>query len=660
MPTFIWKVPFPHVTQLGFGIYKYVKIGSLTVQTNSDADDTSDMIKLHDISYSVEGRPLLENASATIPAGHKVGLVGRNGTGKTTLFRLIRGELSLETGSIELPRQARIGGVAQEVPGNDISLLDTVLAADTERAELLAEAERADDPNRIAEIQTRLADIDAWSAEGRASSILKGLGFSPKKQQMPCSAFSGGWRMRVALAAVLFTQPDLLLLDEPTNYLDLEGAIWLESYLAKYPHTVIIVSHDRGLLNRAVGSILHLEDRKLTFYQGAYDTFAKTRAARLASAEAEAKRQDARRTHLQSYVDRFRYKADKAKQAQSRLKMISKLEPITRPQEAALRRFSFPDPEELSPPIVRVENGTVGYEDTAILSRLDLRIDQDDRIALLGHNGEGKSTLSKLISGRLDPMAGRVVTSNKLRIGYFAQHQVDELFVDETPLDHIRRLRPEKTPAQLRAILGGFGIGAEQADTEVGRLSGGQKTRLSLLLATIDAPHLLILDEPTNHLDIESREALVEALTAYSGAVVLVSHDMHLLSLVADRLWLVKGGRVTPYDDDLDTYRSQLLSGDKPTTMAPSDKPKIKRASRDEILALRAEVRKCEDRLEKLMEMHEKLSAKLADPELYSDNNIADLEVWNKKFAEVEEAMSRAETLWVTALEKLDTAENKR
>ena len=617
------------------------------------------MIKLHDISYSVEGRPLLENTSATIPAGHKVGLVGRNGTGKTTLFRLIRGELSLETGSIELPRQARIGGVAQEVPGNDTSLLDTVLAADTERAELLAEAERADDPNRIAEIQTRLADIDAWSAEGRASSILKGLGFSPEKQQMPCSAFSGGWRMRVALAAVLFAQPDLLLLDEPTNYLDLEGAIWLESYLAKYPHTVIIVSHDRGLLNRAVGSILHLEDRKLTFYQGAYDTFAKTRAARLASAEAEAKRQDARRAHLQSYVDRFRYKADKAKQAQSRLKMIANLEPITRPQEAALRRFSFPEPEELSPPIVRVENGTVGYEDTAILSRLDLRIDQDDRIALLGQNGEGKSTLSKLMSGRLDPMAGRVVTSNKLRIGYFAQHQVDELFVDETPLDHIRRLRPEKTPAQLRAILGGFGIGAEQADTEVGRLSGGQKARLSLLLATIDAPHLLILDEPTNHLDIESREALVEALTAYSGAVVLVSHDMHLLSLVADRLWLVKGGRVTPYDDDLDTYRSQLLSGDKPTTKAPSDKPKVKKASRDEILALRAEVRKCEDRLEKLMEMHEKLSAKLADPELYSNKNIADLEVWNKKFAEVEEAMSRAETLWVTAQEKLDTAENK-
>lgn len=617
------------------------------------------MIKLHDISYSVEGRALLENASATIPAGHKVGLVGRNGTGKTTLFRLIRGELSLETGSIEIPKQARIGGVAQEVPGNDVSLLETVLAADTERAKLLAEAEHATDPNRIADIQTRLADIDAWSAEGRASSILKGLGFSPEKQQMPCSAFSGGWRMRVALAAVLFAQPDLLLLDEPTNYLDLEGAIWLESYLAKYPHTVIIVSHDRGLLNRAVGSILHLEDRKLTFYQGAYDTFANTRAARLASAEAEAKRQDARRAHLQSYVDRFRYKADKAKQAQSRLKMIAKLQPISRPQEAARRRFSFPEPEELSPPIVRVENGVVGYDDTAILSHLDLRIDQDDRIALLGQNGEGKSTLSKLISGRLDPMAGRIVTSNKLRIGYFAQHQVDELFIDETPLDHIRRMRPNKTPAQLRAILGGFGIGAEQADTLVGRLSGGQKARLSLLLATLDAPHLLILDEPTNHLDIESREALVEALTAYSGAVVLVSHDMHLLSLVADRLWLVKDGHVTPYEDDLETYRANLLTGDKQTEKIKTDKPKVKKASRDEILALRAEVRKCEERLEKLMEMHEKLSEKLADPELYNDKNIADLAVWNKKFAEVEDAISRAETLWVNAQENLDSAENK-
>ena len=614
------------------------------------------MLKISNITYAVEGRPLFEDASATIPDGHKVGLVGRNGTGKTTLFRLIRGELSLEGGSLSLPTRAQIGGVAQEVPGNEVSLIDTVLAAHSERAALLAEADTATDPVRIADIQTRLSDIDAWSAEARAASILKGLGFDSDKQALPCSAFSGGWRMRVALAGVLFAQPDLLLLDEPTNYLDLEGAIWLESYLAKYPHTVIIVSHDRGLLNRSVGSILHLEDRKLTFYNGAYDTFAKTRAARLASAEAEAKKQAARRAHLQSYVDRFRYKADKARQAQSRLKAIARLEPITRPQEAALRRFSFPEPEELSPPILRVEDGIVGYDGTAVLSKLDLRIDQDDRIALLGQNGEGKSTLAKLISDRLKPMAGRVVRSSKLRIGYFAQHQVDELHIDETPLDHIRRLRPSKTPAQLRAILGGFGIGAEQAETLVGRLSGGQKARLSLLLATLDAPHMLILDEPTNHLDIESREALVEALTAYSGAVILISHDMHLLSLVADRLWLVKDGKVTPYEEDLETYRKELLGSDKPTAQQAPKKPKPKRASRDEILTLRSEVRKCEARLEKLNEMRDKLAEKLADPALYDDTRIGELATWNGKYKEVMEALDRAENLWLVAQENLENA----
>ena len=616
------------------------------------------MLKINDISYSVEGRLLLENATAIIPAGHKVGVVGRNGTGKTTLFRLIRGELGLEGGSITLPRQAKIGGVAQEVPGNEVSLIDTVLAADLERANLLKESERATDAARISDIQTRLADIDAWSAEARASSILRGLGFDSEKQQMPCSAFSGGWRMRVALAAILFSQPDVLLLDEPTNYLDLEGALWLENYLLKYPHTVLIVSHDRGLLNRSVSTILHLEDKKLQLYGGGYDTFAKTRAARLAAAESEAKKQETRRAHLQSYVDRFRYKADKARQAQSRLKAIARLEPITRPQEAALRRFSFPTPEELSPPILRIENGIAGYGETTVLSRLDLRIDQDDRIALLGQNGQGKSTLAKLISGRLKPLAGQLVQSSKLRIGYFAQHQVDELYVDETPIDHVRRLRPSKTPAQLRAILGGFGIGAEQAETLVGRLSGGQKARLSLLLATIDAPHLLILDEPTNHLDIESREALVEALTAYSGAVILVSHDMHLLELVADRLWLVNNGRVTPYEEDLESYRKQLLSADKPSKKTPSKAERPKPASREKILSLRSDVRKSEARLEKLNEMRDKLAIKLADSALYDDTRIGELATWNKKYAEVMEALERAEALWLAAQEKLEAAEN--
>jgi len=619
------------------------------------------MIKFENIGYSIAGRPLVEDASAAIPAGHKVGLVGRNGTGKTTLFRVIRGELPLDTGSISIPKGARIGGISQEVPSNEVSLIETVLAQDIERAALLDESETTTDPNRIAEVQTRLADIDAWSAPARAASILKGLGFDEEKQAMPCSAFSGGWRMRVALAGVLFSQPDLLLLDEPTNYLDLEGAIWLETYLARYPHTVIIVSHDRGLLNRAVGSILHLEDRKLTFYQGNYDTFANTRAARLAAAESEAKKQEARRAHLQSYVDRFRYKADKAKQAQARIKMISKMQPISTPQEAALRRFTFPEPEELQPPILRLDHASVGYDGPPVLKNLDLRIDQDDRIALLGQNGQGKSTLSKLIADRLTPCAGSIVRSTKLRIGYFAQHQVDELHLDETPLEHLRRLRPDPTPAKLRAMLGGFGIGAEQADTQVGRLSGGQKARLSLMLATLDAPHLLILDEPTNHLDIESREALVEALTQYSGAVILVSHDMHLLSLVADRLWLVKDGHVSPYNDDLESYRALLLNtgtNSQKSSEGKQKSPKPKRASRDEILVLRAEVRKCEDRMEKLHDMHEKLSAKLADPSLYEDDKVADLAVWNRKFAEVTQAIERAETLWIEAQDKLETAQN--
>ncbi|WP_431299676.1 ABC-F family ATP-binding cassette domain-containing protein [Tabrizicola sp. BL-A-41-H6] len=613
------------------------------------------MLKIEDITYSVEGRPLFEGASATIPAGHKVGLVGRNGAGKTTLFRLIRGELALEGGTITLPQRARIGGVAQEVPSSETSLLDTVLSADTERAALLAEAETATDPHRIAEVQSRLADIDAWSAEGRASSILKGLGFDAAQQLMPCSAFSGGWRMRVALAGVLFAQPDYLLLDEPTNYLDLEGALWLESYLQKYPHTVLIISHDRGLLNRAVSGILHLDEKKLTYWTGPYDQFARQMAERRAVLQAEAKKQEARRAHLQSFVDRFKAKASKAVQAQSRVKMLEKMVTITAPEDAKKVVFTFPAPEELSPPIINMDGAAVGYGGPPVLKKLSLRIDQDDRIALLGRNGEGKSTLSKLLAGKLQASEGKITRSSKLRIGYFAQHQVDELHIDETPLQHIMRLRPAEGQARLRARLAGFGLMADQAETAVGRLSGGQKARLSLLLATIDAPHLLILDEPTNHLDMESREALVEALTEYSGAVILVSHDMHLLSLVADRLWLVKGGAVTPYTEDLDAYRRQLLSGDEDAKPAKVvEKPK--KASRDEVLALKAEVRKCEERLAKLNDMRDKLAKKLADPELYEDVRKGELATWNAKYAEVMQALDKAEAMWLSAQEKLESA----
>jgi ATP-binding cassette subfamily F protein 3 len=614
------------------------------------------MLRISEITYSVEGRPLFEAASATIPTGHKVGLVGRNGTGKTTLFRLIRGELALEGGEISLPSRSRIGGVAQEVPSSSTSLLDTVLQADTERTALLAEAETARDPHRIAEIQHRLTDIDAWSAEGRASAILKGLGFDAEAQLRPCSDFSGGWRMRVALAGVLFAQPDLLLLDEPTNYLDLEGALWLESYLAKYPHTVLIISHDRGLLNRAVQGILHLDARKLTYWTGPYDQFARQMAERRAVLQAEAKKQELRRAHLQSFVDRFKAKASKAVQAQSRVKMLERMTPITPPEEAKKQVFTFPEPEELSPPIINMDGAAVGYGGKPVLRKLNLRIDQDDRIALLGRNGEGKSTLSKLLAGKLDACEGRLTKSSKLRIGYFAQHQVDELHVDETPLQHLQRVRPAEGQPRLRARLAGFGLTADQADTVVARLSGGQKARLSLLLATIDAPHLLILDEPTNHLDMESREALVEALTEYSGAVILVSHDMHLLGLVADRLWLVKDGAVMPYAEDLEAYRRQLLAGDDAPAREKPAPDKRKRASRDEIVALRSDVRKCEERIEKLNEMRDRLAKKLADPDLYEPARLGELETWQKKYAEVMEGLDRAESLWLKAEARLEEA----
>ncbi|MGZ0188394.1 MAG: ABC-F family ATP-binding cassette domain-containing protein [Alphaproteobacteria bacterium] len=614
------------------------------------------MLRISDLHYSIEGRPLLDGASAFIPEGHKVGLIGRNGAGKTTLFRLIRGELQCDGGEITLPSRARIGGVAQEVPSNEVSLLDTVLAADEERASLMAESETATAPERIAEIQIRLADIDAWSAESRAATILKGMGFDDTDQRMPCSAFSGGWRMRVALAAVLFSAPDVLLLDEPTNYLDLEGALWLESYLAKYPHTVVIISHDRDLLNRVVGGILHLEDKGLTFYTGTYDQFARARAQQRAVQAAQAKKQELRRAHLQSFVDRFKAKATKAKQAQSRVKMLEKMETIRAPEDDARTRFTFPEPEELSPPIISTENVSVGYGDTVVLKGLNLRIDQDDRIALLGQNGEGKSTLAKLLSNRLQPMSGRISSSRKLRIGFFAQHQVDELHIEETPLQHLMRERPGESPPRLRALLAGFGLGADQVETKVGRLSGGQKARLSLLLATLPAPHLLILDEPTNHLDIESREGLVEALTAYSGAVILISHDMHLLSMVADRLWLVKGGAVTPYEDDLVAYRRMLLqSGTTKKVREPSKAAPAKPLSQSAAIALRAKIKKAEERVEKLTKLRDRISTRLADPNLYTEQTGEQVEEIHKKYGEVEIALERAEANWLQALEKLES-----
>ncbi len=623
------------------------------------------MLKLKNISFSIAGRQLFDEASATIPTGHKVGFVGRNGTGKTTLFHMINGVFAMDGGVAEVPRGARIGGVAQEAPASNDSLLETVLAADTERAALLIEAESALNPMRIAEIHARLSDIDAYSAEARAAAILHGLGFSKAAQARPCADYSGGWRMRVALAAVLFSEPDVLLLDEPTNYLDLEGTLWLEGYLAKYPHTVLVISHDRQLLNRSVNAILHLQDKKLTLYQGNYDTFDGVRRAKLAEQAAAAKKQTAERAHMQAFVDRFRAKASKAKQAQSRLKMLERMEPIAAAVENNVANFNFPSPEQFSPPIVKLDSVDVSYGGPLILRGLNLRIDQDDRIALLGANGQGKSTLSKLLASRLEPESGNVVASSKLRIGYFAQHQVDELYLDETPLQHLARERPQWAPTQLRARLAQGGIGPEQAETVVGSLSGGQKARLSMLLATLDAPHLVILDEPTNHLDIESREALVRALMDYDGAVILVSHDPHLVGMVADRLWLVKDGSVTPFTEDLDAYQKLLLTerGGGGLAAASKQKPKAKHklspVHRKAVAPLQAEVIKCEARVTKLEELKSKIEKRLIDPDLYEPVNRDKLRLLQGKAREINDGLVRGEELWMEAVEELEAAKSQ-
>ena len=647
------------------------------------------MLKLQDLTFAIDGKPLLEAASAVIPAGHKVGIVGRNGTGKTTLFRLIRNEWALDSGSIEYPAYYRVGGVEQEAPANNVSLLDTVLAADIEYHSLRAEAETATDPMRIAEIHTRLSDINAHSAEARAATILSGLGFDSRAQARPCSEFSGGWRMRVALGAVLFAQPDLLLLDEPTNYLDLEGAVWLESFLARYSHTVLVISHDRGLLNRSVTGILHLNDLKLRYQTGGYDQFDAERRLRLEQQMATKKKQDAQRAHIQSFVDRFRYKASKARQAQSRLKQLEKMQPIAALSESAVASFQFPSPDPLPPPLMVIEKAAVGYDNNPVLRNIDLRLDLDDRIALLGTNGEGKSTLSKLIADRLAPMEGEIRKSGKLRIGFFAQHQLDELVPGDTPFQHMARLRPDELPTKLRARLGAAGIGADIVENPVERLSGGQKARLLMAMAAIDAPHILILDEPTNHLDIESREALIHALNDYQGAVILVSHDPHLVETIADQLWIVRDGAVRPFDGDMNDYRKQLLqaragkgrtaaSGDQDSGPATSD-PAANNPTSGDLAAnspaannparalsgkerrastagLRSAITKNEKELAKLNQQKEALEKDMATPGFFDSSNSVQSAEAGRQLAALNTAIEAAEEAWVTLQEDLDAA----
>jgi ATP-binding cassette subfamily F protein 3 len=619
------------------------------------------MLILDDITVRVAGRTLIENATARVTAGARVGLVGRNGTGKSTLFNVITGQLHAETGHVEVSPRWRIGRLAQEAPNGPESLIDVVLAADRERTALLAEAETAQDPHRIAEIQTRLVDIDAHSAPARAAAILSGLGFSAADQLRPCAEFSGGWRMRVALAAVLFERPDLLLLDEPTNYLDLEGTLWLQDHLAKYPSTLIIISHDRDLLDNAVNQILALDAKKLTLYRGGYSDFERQRAERMVLDQKAIKKQEAQRKHLQAFVDRFRAKATKARQAQSRLKMLAKLEPIAALTIDEVREITFPEPDKLlSPPIIATDDVAVGYDERVVLSKLSLRVDNDDRIALLGSNGNGKSTLVKLLAGRLAAMQGSVTRAANLKVAYFAQHQLDELNPEHSPYDHVRALMPDQPEAKVRARVGAIGFSGPAGNTLVKSLSGGEKARLMLGLATFSAPHLIILDEPTNHLDIDSRGALIEAINDFPGAVVLVSHDRYLLEACADRLWLVAGGRVTPFDGDLDDYRKLVLSGDKPAeTKAPQiDRAEARRAAaekRAETAPLRKRVADAETKIAQLTRQLGKLDTTLGDGTLFSTDPARAAEL-SKTRANVVAAIAQAEEDWLAASAALESA----
>ena len=617
------------------------------------------MVTISNISFAIEGKPLFESASANIPTGHKVGIVGRNGTGKTTLFNLIRNIYQLDSGSIDMPSYYRIGGVEQEAPANDISLLDTVLAADEERATLMAEVEAAAEPERLAEIYQRLSDIDAYSAEARAASILAGLGFDQDAQMRPCHEFSGGWRMRVALAGVLFSQPDLLLLDEPTNYLDLEGAVWLEQFLAKYQKTALIISHDRELLNRSVTGILHLSHNKLDYYTGSYDQFDNERRTKLEQQHSMKRKQDAQRAHIESFVERFRAKASKARQAQSRLKQLEKMQPIAALTENAVAGFKFPTPAELRPPLLVVEKGQVGYDDKAVLSKLELRLDADDRIALLGANGEGKSTLSKLFADRLPLMAGHMFKTNKLRVGFFAQHQLDELVEGDSAYTHIMRLRPNDDEKTLRARLGATGFGIDIADLPVEKLSGGQKARLLMLMATIDAPHILILDEPTNHLDIESREALVLALNEYEGAVILVSHDTHLVETVADKLWLVKDGIVSPFDGDMNEYKALVIDAhrkpksakEKSINQLTANKPKVN------IVRLKKELADLEKKIKKLTGEKHDLEGAIAAPDFYDGRSPDSIASKTGALSDTIAKLDKLEEQWLDMQSQIEEAQ---
>jgi ATP-binding cassette subfamily F protein 3 len=625
----------------------------------TSATDAMSLLVIERLTLRMAGRTLLEGADLTLDAGRRVGLVGRNGAGKSTLLRAIIGEVAPDGGTIRLAARVRLGWVAQEAPTGEASLLESVLAADTERTALLAEAARAE-PARLAEIHERLIAIGAEAAPARAATILSGLGFDAAAQARPLSAFSGGWRMRVALAAALFREPALLLLDEPTNHLDLEAVLWLIGWLQKFSGAALIVSHDRTLLDACVHAIAHLDRGKIVLTPGGFEAFVRIRTERALQHARAAERVTAQRARLQAFVDRFRAKATKARQAQSRLKALERLAPVEAVAEDEPEEFAFPEPTPLAPPILALERVAVGYEGRAVLRNLSLRLDMDDRVALLGANGNGKSTLARLLAGRIAPIAGEVRRAAKLSVGYFAQDQMEELIPNETPLDHMARALPRAPMTALRAQLARFGLDAAPAETTVARLSGGEKARLLLALATREAPQLLILDEPTNHLDIDAREALLRALGAFSGAVVLITHDPHLVSLIADRLWLVADGTVRPFEGDLDDYRALLAERARPAAAKEVARPREARRERAEARAatapMRRQAREAEARIAALAAERASVEARLADPAFYASAGAGAITAVQQRLAAIARETDAAEAAWLEAEAALEEA----
>ena len=617
------------------------------------------LLVISNLTIRMGARTLMNGADLTVDPGRRIGLVGRNGAGKSTLLRAIAGEIPLDGGDIRLSSRARMATVRQEAPEGPASLLETVLQGDPERLALLHEAETAD-PHRLGEVHERLIAIGADSAPARAATILAGLGFDEAAQARPVAEYSGGWRMRVALATALFANPDLLLLDEPTNHLDLEATLWLETWLARFPGAAVVVSHDRGLLDRAVEAIAHLDKGKISLTPGGFDEFVRIRTEKALQQNAAAAQVARERAHIQSFVDRFRYKASKARQAQARIKALERLPQIESVIEDTPTKFNFPQPARIAPPILALDRVTIGYDGKPVLKNLSLTVDMDDRIALLGANGNGKSTLAKLLAGRMEPMSGEMRRGPKLKVGYFAQHQTDELVMDENPVDHMTRALPRATSTQVRGQLARFGLDANRAETPIANLSGGEKARLLLALATRDAPQLLLLDEPTNHLDIDARDALVKALGDFEGAVLLITHDPHLVELVADRLWLVGDGTVRPYDGDMDDYRALLVERTRPVAKADTATRRDDRRERAEarlaVAPLRKQAKDAEARMTKLTAERAKIEANLADPALYAPGRVAEVTAANARLAAIRKEYETAETAWLEAEEALEAA----